>query len=162
VVNWLAGIPVPGTPNIDYQLKITGNGTITATLVCPDIPPSNSAVRLDGGVDFKPTLGVAIMTDTVDMSMCNGNVSLGTADFPALTYAGGGVQFRAGGTMSAQGSVIVGGDPAVPPDIDIKGTAAFTWNEGFIAKLPEEWQDYFSGGPSTTLPLVWQQLGATG
>jgi len=161
VVNWLAGTPAGGG-NYDYQLKITGNGVITATLVCPDIPPSSSAVRLDGGVDFRPTLGVAILTDTVDMSMCNGNVALGTADCPALTLCAGGVQFKAGGTMSVEGTLIVGGDPSVSPDIDIKGTATFTWNEGFIARLPEEWQDYFSGGPSTTLPLVWQQLGAAG
>jgi len=158
VVNWLAGIPAGGN-SYDYTLHLTGTGTITATLVVPDIAPSNSSVVLSGGVVFAPLLGVAILTDTVDMSNVVGTVDLGTVEHPALVLVTGGATFSAAGTIQTQGSLIVGGTPGVTPDIDVKGNASFTFNEGFISRLPEEWQDYFTGGPSSTRPLAWQQLG---
>jgi len=159
IVNWLAGIPTDGG-GYDYTLHLTGNGTITATLVVPDLPPSNSSVKLSGGVSFQPRLGIAILTDTVDMSKVNGTVDLGTPANPALVLATGGVQFGAAGTMQANGSVVIGGDPATSPDIDIKGNASFTWNPGFIDRIPEQWQNFFTGGSWSVLPVAWQQLGA--
>lgn len=158
VVNWLAGTPAGG--GYDYKLHFSGQGTITATLVCPAINGSKSSVQLDGGIVWAPTTGVAILTESVDMSKVNGHCQLGTETNPALVFAGGGATFSANGTMDSQGSVVVGGSGSSAPDIDIKGNATFHWNPGFINKLPEEWQGYFGPSSSRTLPLIWQQLGA--
>jgi hypothetical protein len=163
MINWRTGVDQNGDGVIDnYRLHLSGNGTITSTIVVygdsgdPLNPNDNGSVQIDGGATFEPVTGVALVANGVDFSKLNGNTQIGTQANPALIYASGYANWGSNGTLTTVGCVAVGGSQLAT--VTIGGNSSHWFNPSFIDKMPENMQLVFTRPTYYSEWLSWQVL----
>jgi len=140
----------------DRDISITGQGTITATILTGDSADNMGRmwVNADPGktINFVPAIGMALTADRFEFS---GNVNIGTEGQGAIVIATGEIEIEEAGDSSPAnftlwGSFLLGQNGDSDVDIEIDGLSnaqnhiEFNYTDSVHRNLPPGWSNWGS------------------